>query len=190
MDALEAILRRRSIRRYQDRPVEEEKIGRILLAAVHAPSAGDVRCWRFIVVRNRDKKEAIYRAALRQPQVLQAPVLVVVAADLEAIRRAYGRRGVNLYSIQDAAAATENMLIAATSLGLGTCWIGAFSEGEVSKIVGLPPQVRPLAIVTIGYPAETPTKKVVRPEDHCFSEVYGRRYEFSQRASSRTHQHS
>ncbi len=180
MDALEALLRRRSIRRYQDRPVEEDKIRKILLAAVHSPSAGDVRCWRFIVVKDRARKEALYRAALRQSQVLQAPVVVVVAADLEAIGKAYGRRGVELYSIQDTAAATENMLIAATALGLGTCWIGAFIEEEVSRAVNLPPHLRPVAIVTIGYPAETPGRKVVRPEDHCFSEIYGRRYEFSQ----------
>lgn len=156
MDLFEAIRGRRSVRRYLPDPVPEGDLRRILEAAIWAPSAGNLQSWEFVVVRDPARKEALARAAYGQGFVAQAPAVVVVCADRARSASEYGRRGWELYSIQDAAAATQNMLLAAHALGYGSCWVGAFDEGEVSRILGLPPRVRPLAIVPIGRPAEEP----------------------------------
>jgi nitroreductase len=145
---------RRSIRKYQDREVEDDKILKMLDAARWAPSAGNTQTWRFYVVRNREMKQRLSRAALGQRHVRDAPVVIVVGYDMQEMYSAYRERGVNLYAIQDAAAATQNMLLRAYDLGLGTCWVGAFDETEVSKILSLPKYIRPVAIIAVGYPAE------------------------------------
>jgi nitroreductase len=154
MELIDAIMGRRSIRKYQDREVEDDKILKMLDAARWAPSAGNTQTWRFYVVRNREMKQRLSRAALGQRHVRDAPVVIVVGYDMQEMYSAYRERGVNLYAIQDAAAATQNMLLRAYDLGLGTCWVGAFDETEVSKILSLPKYIRPVAIIAVGYPAE------------------------------------
>ncbi|HDO41379.1 MAG TPA: nitroreductase family protein, partial [Candidatus Bathyarchaeota archaeon] len=93
----------------------------------------------------------------------EAPVVIVVCADESRSSWAYGSRGASLYCIQDTAAATENMLLAACALGLGACWVGAFREDEVKRILKVPGGLRPVAIVPIGYPAERPNPPPKRP---------------------------
>ncbi|MBC7247087.1 MAG: nitroreductase family protein [Actinobacteria bacterium] len=152
MDVLEAMERRHSVRSFDaSREVPEDLVDEVLRCACLAPSAGNVQPWRFLVVRDGRMKEALAAAALGQRFVAQAPVVVVVCADLEAHARSYGKRGVELYSIQDTAAAVQNMLLAATALGLGTCWVGAFREEEAARALGLPAHLRPLALVPMGY---------------------------------------
>lgn len=156
MDVFEAMERRHSVRSFDtSREVPEELVERLLACACLAPSAGNVQPWRFVVVRDERMRRGLAAAALGQSFVARAPVVVVVCADLEAHAVHYGRRGVELYSIQDTAAAIQNMLLAATALGLGTCWVGAFREEEVSILLRLPGELRPLALVPVGYPART-----------------------------------
>ncbi len=157
MEVKDAIMGRRSIRKYEQKEVEDEKIREILEAAIWAPSAGNTQTWRFYVVRNRDLREKLMKASYMQKQIIEAPVSIVVTFDRDEIDKFYGRRGVELYAIQDTAAAIQNMLLRAYDLGLGTCWIGAFNEEEVASIVRVPPIERPVAIITVGYPAEKPT---------------------------------
>ncbi|MFQ5574781.1 MAG: nitroreductase family protein [Terriglobia bacterium] len=145
LDVYEAIHGRRSVRAFErDRPVPSGTVERLLEAAVRAPSAGNVQPWRFWVVRDTDLIARLAEAANGQMFVGGAPVVFVVAADLAASDRSYGRRGVNLYSIQDTAAAVQNLLLAVYAEGLGGCWVGAFSESEVSGCLGLIP---------VGFPA-------------------------------------
>lgn len=152
MDIFEALEKRRSVRAFEaERPVSEADEERLLEAACQAPSAGNVQPWRFFAVRDADLRAQLMGAALGQPWVGEAPLLIVACADLEAHEKAYGRRGVELYSIQDTAAAVENILLAATALGLGSCWVGAFRESEVAAALELPRHVRPLAMIPIGY---------------------------------------
>ncbi len=154
MDLFEALEKRRSVRDFDtSREVDPEVVEELLRCACLAPSAGNVQPWRFLVVRDRRVREALARAALGQDFVARAPVVIVVCADLKAHSAAYGRRGVELYSIQDTAAAVENLLLAATSLGLGSCWVGAFREGEAAIALGLEEGLRPLALLPLGYPA-------------------------------------
>ncbi len=156
MDVFEAMEKRHSVRSFDpSRDVPPEMVEEILRCACLAPSAGNVQPWRFVVVRDRRVKEGLAAAALGQSFVAQAPVVIVVCADLEAHASSYGRRGVELYSIQDTAAAVQNMLLAATALGLGTCWVGAFREEEAARCLGLPERLRPLAIIPLGYAASS-----------------------------------
>ena len=152
MDVFEAMEKRRSVRSFDTaRDVPEELVEEILRCGCLAPSAGNVQPWRFIVVRDADMKRALAAAALSQSFVAHAPVVIVVCADLAAHSLNYGQRGVELYSIQDTAAATENMLLAATALGLGACWVGAFREEDVVKVLRLVQDLRPMALVPVGY---------------------------------------
>lgn len=153
MDFWEVIERRHSLRDFDpSRDVTPEDVEKILRAAIRAPSAGNLQPWFFVVVREEKKKEALARAALDQRFIARAPVVVVVCADPGRSATRYGRRGVNLYCLQDTAAATEHMLLAAVALGLGGCWVGAFHEDEAARALHLPSHLRPVAIVPLGYP--------------------------------------
>ncbi|NOX45258.1 MAG: nitroreductase family protein [Caldiserica bacterium] len=160
---LEIIKGRRSVRRFKPDPIPDGDLAEILEAATWAPSAGNAQPWRFVVVRDRGLKAELVAAALGQGFIAEAPVVVVVCADLERARRAYGERGEGLYCIQDTAAATQNMLLAAHAKGLGNCWVGAFSEEEVRAVLSLPDGLRPVAIVPIGRPAQEPRPRPRRP---------------------------
>ena len=154
MDVFEAIEKRRSVRLFDPaREVPEEMVEEILNCGCQAPSAGNVQPWRFIVVRDGELKKALAAAARGQDFVAQAPVVIVACADLTSHSLSYGQRGVELYSIQDTAAAIENMLLAATALELGSCWVGAFHEDEVARALRLAKDIRPLALVPLGYAA-------------------------------------
>jgi len=178
MNLFEAIIKRRSIRKYQPKPVDDKLIGVILWAGTQAPSAGDLKDWRFIVVKDEKRKEKLYEACFRQPHVKEAPVDIVVATDIEAQSLKYGKRGELVYALEDGAAAIENMLLAATGLGLGSCWVGAMDEEAVRHVVGLPDFVRPIAVITIGYPAEEPEEKTIDYTRFCYLETYGGKFEF------------
>lgn len=152
MDVFEAIEKRHSVRSFDpERGVPEEMVEELLRCGCQAPSAGNVQPWRFIVVRDAGVKKELAAAALGQRFLAEAPVVIVVCADLAAHSLSYGQRGMELYSIQDTAAATENMLLAATALGLGACWVGAFREEDVVKVLRLVQDLRPMALVPVGY---------------------------------------
>ncbi|MCD5408798.1 nitroreductase family protein [Candidatus Bipolaricaulota bacterium] len=164
MNVWEAIKGRRSVRRFDpQQDVSPELVNRLLEAARWAPSAGNAQPWRFVVVRSPELKEKLAQAALGQRFLAQAPVVIVVCADLARTRDAYGHRGETLYCLQDTAAAIQNIHLAATELGLGTCWVGAFDESEVARLLALPPGFRPVALVPVGYPAEAPAPRPRRP---------------------------
>ncbi len=156
MDILEAIKGRRSIRTFKTKDVHEEIVEKLLDAASYAPSAGNIQPWEFIVVRKPEIKRGLAEAALAQTFIEEAPVVIVVCANENRSSMGYGLRGKTLYCIQDTAAAIQNILLTAYSLGLGTCWIGAFIEDEAREVLKIPQGTRPVAIIPIGYPAETP----------------------------------
>ncbi len=159
MDVFEAIKNRRSIRAFEKRAVSEEQVKRLIDAASHAPSAGNIQPWEFVVVRDPQVKHRLSAAALNQIFIEEAAVVVVVCANEARSGQGYGSRGVNLYCIQDTAAAIQNMLLAAYAMGLGTCWVGAFREEIVRNILNTPSFVRPVAIIPVGYPSHKPTPR-------------------------------
>jgi len=156
METFECIEKRRSIRKFLDIPVEWEKVGNILRAAQLAPSAGNMQGWKFIVVTDKDKKKAVADAALGQFWMEHAPILIVVYAEPQKSKKFYGKRGEEMYAMQDCSAALENMLLAATDQDLGACWISAFEDGMLSRVLEAPENVEPQGIIAIGYPDEDP----------------------------------
>lgn len=165
MDVLEAIRGRRSIRAFGAGEVPNEAVDKLVDAARWAPSAGNIQPWEFIVVRKPQVKTALAQAALNQSFIEEAPVVIVVCANETASSRRYRMRGKALYCIQDTAAAAQNIHLAAYSLGLGTCWVGAFDEDEARRILRIPDGVRPVALIPVGYPAEAPMTRARRPVD-------------------------
>lgn len=156
MEVFEAISTRRSIRKYKDKQVPWDNIVTILQAGKYAPSAGNLQNWKYIVVKNDAKRSALAKACLNQEWMEQAPVFIIVVAEPERARMYYGARGARLYTIQACAAAIQNMLLTAHSLGLGACWIGAFDEDAMLKILNMAEEKSVQGIITIGYADEKP----------------------------------
>lgn len=163
MDILEIIKGRRSIRNFKTENLPEQAVENLVEAARWAPSAGNTQPWKFIIVRKPEIKKRLAKAALEQAFVEEASVVIVVCADENRSSQGYGNRGRTLYCIQDTAAAIQNIHLAAYSLGLGTCWIGAFDEEEARTILKIPQGIRPVAIIPVGYPAESPQPRNRRP---------------------------
>jgi len=160
MDVLEAIKGRRSIRAFKNQDVPAETVEELIDAARWAPSAGNIQPWEFIIVRKPKIKRRLVEAALGQMFIEEAPVVIIVCANEERSSQGYGVRGETLYCLQDTAAAIQNIHLAAYSLGLGTCWVGAFREEETRVILRIPQGIRPVAIIPVGYPAEAPTAQM------------------------------
>lgn len=156
MSILELVKSRRSIRSFKPDPVPEEDLMKILEAARWAPSAGNCQPWDFIIVTKDNLKRKLAMAALGQFWITEAPVVIVVCANIPRTSWRYGERGKSLYAIQDTAAATQNILLTAHALGYGTCWVGAFNEEEVRRVLNIPRDVRPVAIIPLGKPNEKP----------------------------------
>jgi nitroreductase len=176
VDVFEAIKNRRSVRAFTNEPVSDEEVMKIIDAARWAPSAGNIQPWEFVIVRNPEIKHGLSAAALDQTFIEEAPVVIVVCANQLRSSRGYGSRGVNLYCLQDTAAATQNLLSAAYALGLATCWVGAFEEEEARKVLRIPSGVRPVTIIPVGHPAEKPETPDRRPlSEIVHHETFGRK---------------
>ncbi len=151
MDAMNAILSRRSIRRYTDQPVSDETIKKLLEAAMSAPSAGNEQPWHFVVIREREILNEIPSFHSYSGMLRDAPVAILVCGD-EEIQKYKG------YWVQDCSAATQNILIAVQAKGLGGVWLGVYPVEErvagLRKLLGIPENVIPFALISIGYPAE------------------------------------
>ncbi|RLE14089.1 nitroreductase [Candidatus Aerophobetes bacterium] len=152
MDFYEVIRTRRSIREYQERPVEEDKLQRILEAARLAPSAANRQPWQFLVIKTEKIKKEFQRA-YNKDWFWQAPV-IICACGIK--KEAWIRSDGKSYLDVDVAIAMDHLVLAATAEGLGTCWIGAFNPSEVKKILNLPDDIEPVALTPLGYPATSP----------------------------------
>lgn len=150
-ECIRLLFKRKSVRSFLDKDVDDKVILQILEAGNAAPSAGNLQPREFIVVRNKNIKENLSKAALNQRFIARAPVVIVVVANFPRSTKVYGERGY-FYTIQDCSAAIQNILLAAEAFGLGSCWVGAFKDEEVSRILKLPDYTRPMAIIPIGYP--------------------------------------
>lgn len=157
-DILDLIKTRRNVKYFLPKFVSWENISRVLDAGRHAPSCGNIQNWKFIVVYDSDQKQQLAEAAYEQYEITMAFALIVVCAEPQKAERYYGSRGGKLYSIQNCAAAVQNMLLEAHSLGLATRWVGGFDEDAVKTMLKLPPEVEPQVIVALGYAKNIPPK--------------------------------
>lgn len=163
MDLLEAINHRRSIRRYKKQSLPEGAMQKLLDAARLAPSAGNVQPWQFVVTEHPHTKKELMKAAYGQKFLEEAAAVIVICVDEMRAEESYGQRGKTLYCFQDTAAAIQNILLTAVSMGLGTCWIGAFSEDAVKKVINAPNGIRVVALISVGSPDESPAARPRRP---------------------------
>jgi len=151
MDVLDAIRTRKSVRKYLDKTVEEDKLLAILAAGRLAPSASNRQEWRFIIVKDRKTKKKLAEAANSQSFVAEASVVIVACAETD---EHVMRCGQACYPI-DVAIALDHITLAAVELGLGTCWIGAFDENKVKQILEVPAEIRVVALMPLGYPYDS-----------------------------------
>jgi nitroreductase len=151
MNVMEAIEKRYSVRSYLDKEVEKETINSILEAARLAPSASNRQEWRFIVVKDRETRQKLMKAAKGQSFVGQAPVVIACCAETNNHMMTCGQL---CYPI-DVAIAIEHMALKAVEEELGTCWIGAFYEDQAKEILGVPKDIRVVELLTLGYPADS-----------------------------------
>lgn len=159
MEFEDVLKARRSVRKFKDGEVPDEKIWKILELANSAPSAGNLQAFRVVIMKDKNIREGLSEAALGQSSVAEAPVDLIICAVPEESAVKYGNRGKELYSVQDATIFAAYIQLAATSLGLSSVWVGAFDEGEVGEVLRLEENIRPIAIISLGYPAEKPARK-------------------------------
>ena len=156
---LDNIATRTSIRDYEARPVEKEKIEKMLRAAIAAPTAMNKQPWHFVVVDQRNVLDALAGANPYAKMLKKAPLAIVVCGNTDKMIEGGGRD----FWIQDASAATENLLLAAHAMGLGAVWTGAYPSEErcisISKVLSLSDNLIPLNMIVVGYPAEHPQPK-------------------------------
>jgi nitroreductase len=161
MEVLPEIVQRYSCRAYAERPVEEDKLERILEAARLAPSARNEQEWRFIVVRERATREKLQVAANNQSFVAQAPVILVCCGLNPEYRMRCGQATAPI----DVSIAMEHIALQAVREGLGTCWIGSFYPDQVRPLLGIPEEAAIVELMTLGYPADRPRPKSRLPLD-------------------------
>jgi nitroreductase len=155
MDVLAAISQRSSVRAYKAADVEEDKLRKILEAARLSPSSSNRQEWKFIVVKDKETRRKLASAAFGQSFIGEAPVVIVACGTESTSTMACGQ----LTHTVDVSIACAYMILQAYELGLGTCWIGAFKEEEVKKILKIPEHVRAVAMTPLGYPNQPPSKK-------------------------------
>ena len=163
MNARTLFERRFSCRSFDTTPLDRETVEAVLEAARWAPNGGNLQPWRFVVALDSNRRRALAGAAYNQGFLAQAPVVITVCAVPDESATKYGPRGRDLYCLQDTAAAAQNILLAATDLELGSCWVGAFDEAAVARALGLPPDWRPVALLALGQPAEAEPRRTRRP---------------------------
>jgi nitroreductase len=158
MDFFDAVAKRRSVRDYLDKEVEEDKLQKILEAGNAAPSAGDVQGYEIVEIKDKQQRQALSLAAGNQGFLAEAPVDLVLITNQNRSAKRYGERGKKLYSVQDATIAGSYIQLASTALGLSTCWVGRFDDRAVAKLVGanMDKGFIPVAIIPIGYQRSSP----------------------------------
>lgn len=158
MEFFEVISARRSVRAYLARDVEPDKLEEILAAANMAPSAGDLQAYEIVMVRHATIRTSLAAAAHGQAFLAEAPVVLVFFSDPSRSAARYAARGVRLFSIQDATIAASHAQLAATALGIASCWVGSFDDRRVADILGAPAGISPVCMLAIGYAAERPER--------------------------------
>jgi len=185
MDLFDAIRNRRSIRRYTDKPVENDKLAAVLEAVRQAPSWANMQCWRMVVVRDKTVKEKIsdlsyvesyfapkgYKANPSKKALAEAPVIIVLCAEPQQSGAIWGQN----YYLVDAGIASQNLMLAAYGQGLGTVFVGVYDEVKVKGILNIPQNVRVIGLFPLGYPAteqkDGPPRKPM--QEICFHGMWG-----------------
>ncbi len=159
MELYDAIRSRRSVRRFTEQKVTSAQIMRMLDAAVSAPNACNMQSWHFYVVTDTAVKQRLADEGVMAAWAATAPVIFVVCTDAAEITQRFGERGKKLFSLQDTAAAIENLLLTATDMGLGGCFMGAFDHDKCASLLSIKEGHEPIAMITVGVPAAAPSER-------------------------------
>ena len=168
MEVFEAIKGRRSIRKYTKDPIPEDFIVKILDAGRWAPSASNRQPWSFMILKDGEVRRMVAEATTYGKFLADAPLGIAVVVDPQA----------STHPVEDGAIASQNMLLAAHALGLGACWIGSYNsfyEEKIKTILSIPKNKRLLSIISIGFPAESPTKTRKELRQIAFTDQYGKK---------------
>ncbi len=165
MEFFDILRKRHSIRRFKEKSIEKDKIRKLLQAANSAPSAGNLQAYRIFLVKDKDICKRLAQVAYNQDFISQAPINLIFCADGLRSAQVYGTRGETLYSIQDATISCAFVHLAAVDLGLGSVMVGAFDEEEASKLLKIPANLRPVIMLSLGYPDEEPEETPRRSLD-------------------------
>ncbi len=157
MNFFELIKNRQSIRSFQAKQITKEMLDQLFNAINQAPSAGNLQAYEIFVTEEQSIKQDLAKAAWNQNFIIEAPIVLIFCINPKRSSSSYGIRGEELYCVQDAAIATTHAMLAATALGLASCWVGAFNDERVSKVLNLPKELKPTAILPIGYANEKPS---------------------------------
>ena len=179
MNVFEAIEKLEKVKEFDDKEIDDKIVGVLLYAGSQSISAGNVQEIEFIVVKDDEKKKMLYEASLNQEWVLKAPLNIVVCADLKKISAKYGVRGEVLYSIEDASFAALAIALQAIELGLATYIVQTFDEESVRIALRLPENIRPILIISIGYPKKKVEKERLNFEQISWLDEYGKKIELS-----------
>jgi len=158
MNLNEILKRRYSCRSYNNKEIKDKDLELILNNAVLAPNAGNIQAWRFVVVKDFKKREEVAIACLQQKWMTQAPIHIVICADLKYLKAHYHERG-ELYGIQDCTLAASNIMLTAASIGIDSCFISAFEEDMLKRALGIPDGIMPYVVITLGYSDDKPEEK-------------------------------
>lgn len=160
MEFFDVVRNRGSTRKYDpEREVPREFISKLIETAIYAPSAGNLQNWVFICLTDKSKKQELRDACLKQDWMQDAHLWIVICNDKERVTKLYPGRG-ELYSIQNCAVASENIMLAAEDLGLGSCWVGAFDTVAFRRVLKIPDNIEPELVITVGYPLEKRAKEI------------------------------
>ena len=182
MDFEQAVFARRSVRAFTDQEVSPQLVQKLIAYANEAPSGGNLKAWRFIVIRDPKNKQAVAQATYQRnseknpPQewIATAPVIIAVCCDLQVMMARYGRHALDNLVYLDCSAAVENMLLGCVHLGLGATYISGFRPREMADALGLGPMVEPVALVPVGYPRVAGARRADAPlEEITYYERYG-----------------
>ena len=174
MDLNTCIKKTSQVKTYLDKSVKHLDVAKILDAGHLTQSSGNIQNWRFVVVRNQEAKEKIARACLDQLWIQEAPVLIIVCSDNSNLKSLYPKKW-KKYSRENCAAATQNLILQATNLGLSSCWVRSFSTLRLKNILNTPDNVSVEAVITIGYSSERPKETRHKLEELTFFEAYDAR---------------
>ncbi|MBS3095077.1 nitroreductase family protein [Candidatus Woesearchaeota archaeon] len=158
MDLTKAIIERSSVRSYKNKQVKIEEVLEVLNIAKEAPSSGNIQNWRFIIVIDESKIKEISTACLSQSWMSQAPVHIVICNDYQEVIDNYNEYG-KKYSVQNCAIVAQNIMLTATDFGLGTCFVAAFDDFALHRILKIPESINIEAVITLGYPSEIEKEK-------------------------------
>lgn len=174
MQVKDAIIQRRSIRKYSRKELKIEEIIKILEIARFAPSSGNLQNWKLIIISDRDKIKDISEFCIEQEWISQASYLIIICNERKKVVEYYGEHFGEVYSIQNCAIIAAYIELLALDRGLGSCWVGAYYEDKIKKLLDIPDEISIDAIITIGYQAERKLESNRKPlRDICFFNKFG-----------------